>query len=89
MTNVTIAGEFIEYEQPKLSASKLAQALLNSAIDRALASCHSNSFTFTVLGKPAPQGSKRHVGKGVMIESSKQVQAMAPTGQAHSTGLAS
>jgi hypothetical protein len=35
MTNVTIAGEFIEYEQPKLSASKLAQALLNSAIDRA------------------------------------------------------
>ena len=35
MTNVSIAGEFIEFEQPKLSASKLAQALLNSAIDRA------------------------------------------------------
>ena len=34
-TNVSIAGEFIEFEQPKLSASKLAQALLNSAIDRA------------------------------------------------------
>ena len=32
----------------------------------------SNSFTFTVLGKPAPQGSKRHVGKGVMVESSKR-----------------
>ncbi len=31
-----------------------------------------NSFTFTVLGKPAPQGSKRHVGKGVMVESSKR-----------------
>jgi len=35
MTNVSVAGEFIEFEQPKLSASKLAQALLNSAIDRA------------------------------------------------------
>ena len=35
MTNVSIAGEFIEFEQPKLSASKLAQALLTSAIDRA------------------------------------------------------
>ena len=32
----------------------------------------SDSFTFTVLGKPAPQGSKRHVGKGVMVESSKR-----------------
>ena len=32
----------------------------------------SNSFTFTVFGKPAPQGSKRHVGKGVMVESSKR-----------------
>lgn len=27
----------------------------------------------TVIGEPAPQGSKRHVGKGVMIESSKKV----------------
>jgi Holliday junction resolvase RusA-like endonuclease len=27
----------------------------------------------TILGKPAPQGSKRHVGRGVMIESSKHV----------------
>ena len=35
MTNVTVAGEFIEFQQPKLSATKLAQALLNSAIDRA------------------------------------------------------
>lgn len=26
-----------------------------------------------VYGRPAPQGSKRHVGKGVMIESSKHV----------------
>ena len=37
MTNVSIAGEFIEFEQPKLSATKLAQALLNSAIDKAYA----------------------------------------------------
>lgn len=28
---------------------------------------------FSVPGLPAPQGSKRHVGKGVMIESSKHV----------------
>lgn len=26
---------------------------------------------FEVIGLPAPQGSKRHVGKGVMVESSK------------------
>ena len=31
-------------------------------------------MTFTVRGvEPAPQGSKRHVGKGVMVESSKKV----------------
>lgn len=29
------------------------------------------SLTFFVPGNPAPQGSKRHVGKGIMIESSK------------------
>lgn len=28
---------------------------------------------FVVYGDPAPQGSKRHVGRGVMIESSKKV----------------
>lgn len=27
----------------------------------------------TVYGEPAPQGSKRHVGNGVMVESSKKV----------------
>lgn len=49
-------------------------------------------LTITVYGTPAPQGSKRHVGGGVMIESSKKVKpwrqdvkaaaldAMAPTG---------
>ena len=26
---------------------------------------------FEVLGNPAPQGSKRHVGRGIMVESSK------------------
>lgn len=30
-------------------------------------------IVFSVPGKPAPQGSKRHVGHGVMIESSKEV----------------
>lgn len=28
---------------------------------------------FRVVGRPAPQGSKRHVGNGVMVESSKHV----------------
>jgi Holliday junction resolvase RusA-like endonuclease len=28
---------------------------------------------FTVRGLPAPQGSKRHVGRGIMVESSKAV----------------
>lgn len=31
------------------------------------------SLHFRVLGTPAPQGSKRHVGHGVMVESSKKV----------------
>lgn len=31
------------------------------------------TLTITVHGEPAPQGSKRHVGGGVMIESSKKV----------------
>lgn len=30
-------------------------------------------MTITIYGMPAPQGSKRHVGNGVMIESSKKV----------------
>lgn len=28
---------------------------------------------FKVLGVPAPQGSKRHVGRGILVESSKKV----------------
>ena len=31
------------------------------------------TVTFTAYGTPAPQGSKRHVGRGVMVESSKAV----------------
>jgi Holliday junction resolvase RusA-like endonuclease len=31
------------------------------------------AISITVYGQPAPQGSKRHVGGGVMIESSKKV----------------
>jgi Holliday junction resolvase RusA-like endonuclease len=30
-------------------------------------------LTLTVYGLPAPQGSKRHVGRGVMVESSKRL----------------
>lgn len=32
-----------------------------------------NRIHFRVYGLPAPQGSKRHVGNGVMVESSKKV----------------
>jgi Holliday junction resolvase RusA-like endonuclease len=45
------------------------------------------AWAFSVLGQPAPQGSKRHVGRGVMVESSKKVlpwreavKAAAPSG---------
>lgn len=31
------------------------------------------ALTIVVHGTPAPQGSKRHLGKGVMVESSKRV----------------
>lgn len=31
------------------------------------------AIEITVYGTPGPQGSKRHVGKGIMIESSKKV----------------
>lgn len=31
------------------------------------------TITFHVPGKPAPQGSKCHVGRGIMVESSKEV----------------
>lgn len=32
-----------------------------------------DQIEFTVIGTPAPQGSKRHVGRGILIESSKKV----------------
>ena len=31
------------------------------------------TFSFSVYGKPAPQGSKKHVGRGILVESSKHV----------------
>ena len=34
-----------------------------------------NTITFRVYGTPAPKGSKRHVGKGRLIESSKKLPA--------------
>lgn len=30
-------------------------------------------ISFRVVGVPAPQGSKRHVGRGILVESSKKV----------------
>jgi crossover junction endodeoxyribonuclease RusA len=33
----------------------------------------SREFSIFIVGEPAPQGSKRHVGNGVMIEASKKV----------------
>ena len=49
------------------------QAIAISLLNAVQSTTHtpSFSFTFTVLGTPAPQGSKRHVGKGVMVESSR------------------
>ena len=32
-----------------------------------------NEIFIPVIGIPAPQGSKRHVGHGIMIENSKRV----------------
>jgi crossover junction endodeoxyribonuclease RusA len=32
-----------------------------------------NSLAFVVYGLPAPQGSKRHMGNGILVESSKAV----------------
>lgn len=32
-----------------------------------------SGLEFDVVGEPAPQGSKRHVGRGIMVESSKKV----------------
>ena len=33
----------------------------------------SNTVAFEAVGEPAPQGSKRHVGHGIMVESSKKL----------------
>lgn len=50
------------------------------------------SLTFEVIGTPAPQGSKRHVGNGIMVESSAKVKpwrhdvALAATAAAEGTG---
>lgn len=44
------------------------------------------AITITVYGQPAPQGSKRHVGNGVMIESSKKVKPWRADVKAAATG---
>ena len=55
-----------------LRASR-ASALWPSGPRRSRRRAEVDVLTFTVIGDPAPQGSKRHVGNGVMIESSKRV----------------
>lgn len=49
------------------------------------------AFTLIVHGRPAPQGSKRHVGNGIMVESSKHVKpwrdAVRGEAQRHHTGI--
>jgi Holliday junction resolvase RusA-like endonuclease len=59
MENLVDEVEEIRARRPHISADHAA--LLAPAI------------TITVYGSPAPQGSKNHVGDGVMIESSKKV----------------
>jgi Holliday junction resolvase RusA-like endonuclease len=44
-----------------------------SAAERGVGAMTSPLIAITVHGTPAPQGSKRHVGRGVMVESSKHV----------------
>jgi Holliday junction resolvase RusA-like endonuclease len=41
--------------------------------DAPIVAPHGDVITITVYGQPAPQGSKRHLGGGVMIEMSKKV----------------
>lgn len=47
------------------------------------------AIRFDVIGLPAPQGSKRHVGRGIMVESSKNVKpwrsAVAAEATTHAT----
>ena len=70
MTNVSVAGEFIEFEQPKLSSSKLAQALLTVPLTEPSAN-YLNSVTFAVLGTPVPQGSMRAFKNRVMANNAE------------------
>jgi crossover junction endodeoxyribonuclease RusA len=44
----------------------------STAIERTEVSA-TTAFSFYVPGKPAPQGSKRHVGRGILVESSKEL----------------
>jgi crossover junction endodeoxyribonuclease RusA len=45
------------------------------------------AFTVWVKGVPGPQGSKRHVGRGVMIESSKKVKPWREAVDAHARAV--
>ena len=50
---------------PKALGTAQETATVNTILDAGL--------QIRVFGEPAPQGSKRHVGRGIMIESSKKV----------------
>ena len=50
---------------PKALGTREETATVNTILDAGL--------QVRVFGEPAPQGSKRHVGRGIMIESSKKV----------------
>ena len=71
MTNVSVAGEFIEFEQPKLSSScALLKPFLTVPLTEPSAN-YLNSVTFAVLGTPVPQGSMRAFKNRVMANNAE------------------
>ena len=65
MTNVSIAGEFIEFEQPRLSSTSSPRPCSTLQSTRLMHSSPA-SFTFRVLGTPVPQGSVKAFGSRVV-----------------------
>lgn len=61
MTAVEISGEGTLTLYP-ITSEQIVDAVITT-----------EALEFFVAGRPAPQGSKRHVGNGIMVESSKAV----------------
>lgn len=69
--------------QTEIPVDRCAQAALDAVLADALTPdppgdartprTGRDAIVITVYGEPGPQGSKRHLGKGVMVESSKKV----------------